>query len=134
MANINIHSYFQAFMLWIALLCWAATILWLSSLTPAELPEPAFWFSDKLNHIAAFTVGGWLAAVSLRTSRPAMSVPVALLAAVTMIGAFGALDETVQTLTAGRSGGDLRDWWADLIGAAGGALLSLYLPRRRRRG
>jgi hypothetical protein len=29
----------------------------------------------------------------------------------------------------GRTGGDLRDWIADLLGATGGALLSWYLPR-----
>ena len=124
----------MALTLWIALLCWAAAILSLSSLTPAELPGPAFWLWDKLNHVLAFAVGGWLAARALRVSRPATPLARVLLGAVLMIAAFGALDEAIQTLTPGRSGGDSRDWLADVIGAAGGALLSLYrLPRLPRR-
>lgn len=123
-----------ALALWVALLCWAATILALSSLTPDELPGPAFWFWDKLNHVLAFAVGGWLAARALRLSRPDLPVAPVLVAAVVMIAAFGALDETIQTLTPGRNGGDSRDWFADVIGAIGGAMLSLYraprLPRR----
>ncbi|MCB0925233.1 MAG: VanZ family protein [Mycobacterium sp.] len=110
--------------------CWALSILWLSSLTPSELPESAFLLWDKLNHVLAFTVGGWLAATALRVSRPAMPAAWALFTAVVMIAAFGVLDETVQTMTPGRTGGDLRDWIADVIGAVIGALLSLTTHRR----
>lgn len=110
--------------------CWALAILWLSSLTPSELPESAFLLWDKLNHVLAFTVGGWLAATAVRVSRPAMPAAGALFTAVVLIAAFGVLDETVQTMTPGRTGGDLRDWIADVIGAVIGALLSLTTHRR----
>ncbi len=63
-----------ALILYAALLCWAIAILWLSSLTPRELPDSAFLLWDKLNHVLAFAVGGWLAATALRVSRPTMSV------------------------------------------------------------
>lgn len=116
--------------LYVALLCWAIAILWLSSLTPRELPESAFLLWDKLNHVLAFAVGGWLAATALRVSRPTMPVTGALTAAIILISAFGVVDETVQTLTPGRTGGDLRDWIADVIGAVIGALLSLSTHRR----
>lgn len=116
--------------LYVALLCWAAAILWLSSLTPRELPESAFLLWDKLNHVLAFAVGGWLAATAVRVSRPTMPVAGALVAAVVLIAVFGAVDETVQTLTPGRSGGNLGDWIADVIGAVLGALVSGPTYRR----
>jgi len=114
-----------AAILYAALFCWAVAILVLSSLTPDELPREAFLLWDKLNHVLAFAVGGWLAATALRVSRPTMPVARALVASIVLIAAFGVLDETVQTLTPGRSGGNLGDWTADVIGAVLGALLSL---------
>lgn len=119
-----------AVVLYSALLCWAIAILWLSSLTPRELPEGAFLLWDKLNHVLAFAVGGCLAATALRVSRPTVPVAGAVAAAIVLIAAFGVVDETVQTLTPGRTGGDLRDWIADVIGAVFGALLSLFTHRR----
>lgn len=117
-------------MLWAALLCWACTILFLSSLAPEELPDAAFMFWDKVNHFAAFTLGGWLAAAALTVTRPRAGRATLLLMAVLLVGAFGFIDEAVQTLTPGRSGGDVGDWAADALGATAGALLTLpTLPR-----
>ena len=70
---------------------------------------------------AAFGASG-LVHDCIRASAPAR--------AVVLIAAFGVLDETVQTMTPGRTGGDLRDWIADVIGAVIGALLSLTTHRR----
>ena len=114
-----------AWLLWAALLSWACAILWLSSLPPRELPEAAFLFWDKLNHFAAYAVGGWLAASALRVSRPHSSARSVLISAVVLIAAFGILDEAWQTLTPGRSGADVDDWLADALGAAAGAALTL---------
>lgn len=114
-----------ASLLWGALFCWACTILWLSSLSPDELPDAAFAFWDKLNHFAAFAVGGWLAAAALRVSRPHASPAASVILAAILVAAFGGLDETLQTLTPGRAGGDLNDWLADALGATVGALLTL---------
>lgn len=117
-------------LLWAALAGWACVILWLSSLTPQELPDPAFLFWDKVNHFTAYAIGGWLAGCALRVSRPQGNVAAGLLVAVLVIGAFGVLDETVQTMIPGRSGGDVDDWLADVLGATAGALLTLpTLPR-----
>jgi VanZ family protein len=118
-------------LLWAALLSWACVILLLSSLTPRELPDAAFLiWDDKVNHFVAYAVGGWLAAAALRTSRPRTPVARLLLVAVVLIAAFGILDEAFQTLTPGRTGGDIDDWVADVLGAAAGAALTLpTLPR-----
>ena len=111
--------------LWGAWFCWAGAILWLSSLSPDELPDAAFALWDKLNHFTAFALGGWLAAAALRVSRPHASPAASAIPAVILVAVFGGLDEALQTLTPGRAGGDLDDWVADALGAAAGALLTL---------
>ncbi|MFM8231188.1 MAG: VanZ family protein, partial [Chthoniobacterales bacterium] len=111
--------------LWAALACWASGILWLSSMTPKELPEAAFLFSDKFNHFVAFAVGGWLAGSALRLSGPHSPVAGKIILAIVLVAAFGAFDEALQKFTPGRTGGDLYDWIADVLGAIAGALLTL---------
>jgi len=120
-------------MLWLALLAWAATILFISSLTPESLPRAAFVTWDKLNHLAAFAAGGWLAASALRSTWPERPVRGLLVSAVLLVALFGAFDEALQTFTPGRSGGDIFDWIADLLGAMLGTLLNLLTHARLQR-
>ena len=119
--------------LWLCVAFWAGCVLWLSSLTPRELPDAAFLFSDKLNHFVAFAVGGWLAASALRVSRPRTAPMTCILMAICLVAAFGASDELLQKFTPGRSGGDLYDWIADFLGAITGALLTLTTHARLER-
>ncbi len=119
--------------LWSALFCWACGVLWLSSLTPKQLPEGAFLFGDKFAHFIAFAIGGWLAASALRMSRPRAAVAGQIVLAVIIVAVFGALDESLQTFTPGRLGGDIYDWIADFLGAGVGALLSLAAHERLER-
>ena len=114
-------------------ICWAAAILWLSSLSPQEMPPAAFLLVDKINHFIAYVVGGWLAASALRLSRPLSPAPGSIALAVVIVAGFGVADEAVQAFTPGRTGGDLYDWVADLLGAAAGALLSALTQRRLNR-
>lgn len=122
------HRRRLALILWVSLGIWAA-VLWLSSLPPQELPDAAFLFWDKLNHFLAYAVGGWLAASAVRLSWPRSGVVRTLVIGVVIIAAFGILDETFQTLTPGRSGGDVDDWLADVLGATAGALLTVRTLR-----
>ena len=120
-------------LLWFALVCWACGILVLSSLTPQELPEVAFVFWDKANHFLAYVLGGWVAASALRVSRPGIRIATGVILAVIVVAVFGALDELLQTFTPGRSGGEIFDWTADLLGAFTGAVVSqLTQPRLER--
>ena len=119
--------------LWIALLCWAAGVLWLSSLTPQQMPEAAFLFMDKINHFVAYAVGGWLAASALQVSRPLSGIGGSIALAVVTVAGFGVADEAVQAFTPGRTGGDVYDWIADLLGAAVGAGLSVLTRGRLNR-
>ncbi len=118
---------------WLALLVWACGILWLSSLTPDELPSAAHLVWDKVNHFVAYALGGWLAAGALRLSRPSAPAVGVIVAAVLLISGFGAADELWQEYTPGRSGGDGYDWIADTLGAVAGAALSLCTRRQRSR-
>ena len=114
-----------AFFLWAALFVWAGAILWLSSLGAEELPPAAFVAWDKLNHFVAFAAGGWLAASAVRVSIPSRRIGALLLTAALVVACFGAFDEMFQLLSPGRSGADLYDWIADLLGASFGAFFSL---------
>ena len=114
---------------WFALACWAATMLWLSSLTPQELPDAAFLAWDKINHFLAYAVGGWLAAVALRLSRPPMPVANQIIGAIILIASVGVIDAGLQPITPGRTGGSIGDWGADILGAAAGALASTLTRR-----
>lgn len=122
-----------AAILWIMLICWAGGILWLSSLSPPDLPEAAFLFSDKFNHFMAFATGGWLAASALRLSHPSSPAAGRITVTVLAVAAFGAFDEMLQTFTPGRTGGDLHDWIADFLGAAAGAILTVSTHARLER-
>ena len=118
---------------WLAVLGWAGGVLWLSSLSPNELPRTAFLTWDKFNHFIAFAVGGWLTASALRLSRPATPVAGRLVLAIILVAAFGAFDEFVQLFTPGRTGADLYDWIADFLGAIAGALSTLTTHARLER-
>ncbi|MEX1010297.1 MAG: VanZ family protein [Chthoniobacterales bacterium] len=122
-----------ASLLWLALLVWTGGIVWLSSLTPDQLPSAAFLTWDKFNHFAAFAVGGWLAASALRTSRPDARAFSSITAAIVLVAAFGGFDELRQLLTPGRSGADLYDWIADFLGAITGSIMTLITHARLER-
>jgi VanZ family protein len=98
-------SRFLAGLLWSVLLGWGAGILSVSSVNGEFLPSALFslTFADKFIHFIAFALGGWF------------------------------IDETWQTSTPGRMGGDLYDWIADFLGAIAGALFTLRTHARLER-
>ena len=122
-------------LLWCALLGWSAGILIVSSVNGEFLPSALFslTFADKFIHFIAFAFGGWLAAAALRLSFPSLPVARVILTAIVLVAAFGVIDETWQTSTPGRMGGDLYDWIADFLGAIAGALLTLRTHARLER-
>lgn len=103
---------------------WLAGICVLSSMSGPQL-EPAFEFlpGDKFAHFVAFALGGALLAVALKRSF-AMSWSRVIGLSVLSVGLFAAVDEWHQTFTPGRSGGDIGDWTADMLGAATGAVIT----------
>lgn len=89
---------------------------------------PFDWF-DKVQHTGFFflgglLLGGWIVAAGRWPSRWWLLPLVA--------AAVGAFDETHQRLTPGRSGLDLGDWIADIMGGLLAALAVAAVIRWRR--
>jgi VanZ family protein len=111
---------------WWPPILWAAAVFALSSRpTLPQLPSVLGW--DKLQHSAAYAVGGLLLARALGGGWRA-----ALLAA--LLGSlYGASDEVHQLFVRNRNS-DLIDWAADTLGVlAGVGIWHLYLNHARAR-
>jgi VanZ family protein len=110
-------------------MAWAAVILVLTSIPATDLaPAGAFAFpgADKLVHFSLYAVLGALVA---RAIGPA-GVSKALGRVAIGIALFAAADEWHQRFIPGRAT-DVRDFAADLAGAAAGYAAATYLLRRR---
>ncbi len=110
---------------WLLVLAWAATVTWLSALTPSQMPPLGLLAGgmDKLAHFAAFGAGGFLMAHALHRSA-AWGWGWSALLAVLAVTLFGVADEIHQLFTPGRSGLDLGDLIADFCGAVAGSQLA----------
>lgn len=113
------------FVLWLSALCVASS---LHTGLPVQSPKiPHF---DKFLHYAYFLCGSmvfntWLL---LKLGRESSSF-VRHLIIIILFGIFGATDEYRQTFTPGRSGNDLYDWFADILGACTGLFFAhLFHP------
>lgn len=111
------------------LVVWAVTLWFLSAGNPAPKNGPEIPHLDKLAHFLYFSAGGVLLAACglllmpvLRQQRWRLFWCVTALVAV-----IGRLDEYHQTFTPGRSGNDMGDWAADILGGGAGACFVLFL-------
>jgi VanZ family protein len=105
---------------------WAAAIFALSS-QPVLIPLPSVLGWDKLQHTAAYAVGGFLIARALGGGWRG-----ALLAAA-LGSLYGASDEVHQLFVRNRSS-DVVDWMADTLGMlAGAGLWQLHHRHTQRR-
>ncbi len=102
---------------WGLFLAWCAG-LWFISNQPATVP-PAFSipFLDKVQHFVFFAAGGFLLAFALTRSGAGRKITLTTL---TVMALLGFLDEWNQLTVEGRSGGDVGDWIADVLGTAAG--------------
>jgi VanZ family protein len=96
---------------------WAATIAWLS-LTPLQQLPLSTPFSDKIEHIAAYGLLGFLALLARKDRK-------AILLWLPLILLFGALIELLQPYVNRHA--ELMDLVADGFGALVGALLARRL-------
>lgn len=119
------------FFCWVAVVAWAVTIFFLSSLSGSEVEKlnPLHWW-DKALHFSAFATGGVVVAFTLRRTRDWGWKKIVLITTL-VISAYGWSDEWHQQWTPNRSAKDVGDWTADTLGGATGALLlvSIYAQR-----
>ena len=105
---------------WWPALAWAILIFIGSSIPGHSLPHFSLW--DKLEHAIEYSIFSSLLAYGFGLRRWWWAIVVGAL--------FGVTDEFHQTFTPGRSGNDLGDMTADLVGSILGASV-YYLARRR---
>jgi VanZ family protein len=105
-------------------------IFFVSSRPYLRPPGPEFAMKDKVAHLLEYGVLGVLLcrAVGIALSRDRV---VAVLALLAIVATLAACDEVFQSTIPGRVT-DVRDWLADLTGAAIGASICLRRSRLRR--
>ena len=101
--------------------------LFISSSQASIYPPALFSIHDKVQHFAYFSVWGFCFHQALRLPNWKLGV----LATVLFCALNGALDEWHQTFTPGRSGNDVFDWLADVLGGCFAAALGTLITRRR---
>lgn len=107
-----------------AFVAWFATLWWLSSVTPGSSNGPEIPHLDKIAHFGFFFGGAGLLSAALFGLNPSSpNWRRITLTTILVLAAVGALDEWHQTHTPGRSGNDLGDWLADVLGATAGTLV-----------
>ena len=120
---------------WLAVILWASTIYYLSSLSGPEIEKIGIQFWDKAEHFLAFFTGAVVLTCALRFSTGWSWVRIGLVGSLAIAG-YGATDEFHQLFTPHRSGGDLLDWLADALGGTLGAtstILTYALCQRSNR-
>lgn len=118
-------------MWWCSWVAWFVVLFVLSSFSGYPGPTPPMEFSDKFLHAAYFACGSAIFYIALGFGRkPVRSNSLLLIACVGMAAAVGAFDEWHQSFTPGRSGNDLGDWIADIVGGVIGWTAGVLLRRR----
>ena len=111
---------------WLPAVLWAAVIFRLSATPGRDVPP---WIDPQLGHFLMYALlGACLVIPFQRLRRPW----VVLLIAVVIASAYGISDEWHQSFVPGRTP-DVWDWAIDTAGATAGALLAMWVVRRRAR-
>ena len=110
---------------WLAgFLLWFGVLWGLSSFRIPSEGVPPIPHLDKVVHFGYFFGGSGLICAWLFRRRPKNPNWKAIIAtAILVVALIGGLDEYHQSFTPGRSGNDLSDWIADVLGATAGALV-----------
>ncbi|MGF1655600.1 MAG: VanZ family protein [Verrucomicrobiales bacterium] len=111
---------------------WMLSVVALSTIEGRSIPSVDIPHLDKIAHFGLFSAGGFCLARGLALARRASFPWFAWLFCVATISALGGLDEWYQTLTPGRQGLDLGDWFADSLGGLFGVTLACWLPHPER--
>ena len=122
-------------LIWFSVLVVWYGILWILSSIEGNSAPQRIPHLDKFQHFAYFLGGGFFVAGWLFRLRPASPDWKKIIAtAIAILAVLGALDEWHQCYTPGRSGADLWDWLADLLGASAGAFILKTIARHHLSG
>ena len=108
---------------WLPVVGWAVVIFIGSSIPGGDI-SPQIGMHDKIAHATEYAIFGALLARAFGVRRWWWAIIAGAL--------WGVSDELHQTFTPQRSGNDLGDMTADLVGSTIGATLWMLLLRRRR--
>lgn len=104
-----------------------------ASSTPGSVgPQMPILHFDKLAHFLFFLGGGFVLTswwISRKNGEVAWKKIVPLFIAI--LAVIGWLDEWHQTFTPYRSGNDIFDWMADVLGGAAGVMIRKIIHQRR---
>ena len=107
---------------WLPVVVWAV-VIFIGSSIPGNSIDPRIGLHDKLAHTTEYAIFGFLLARAFGARRWWLAVVAGAL--------WGVSDEFHQTFTPLRSGNDLGDMTADLVGSALGAIAWMLLRRLR---
>ncbi len=117
---------------WLAVILWASTIFYLSSLSGPDIEKIGIHLWDKAAHFLAFFSGAVVLTCALRFSTGWTWLRIGLVGTLA-IAAYGASDEYHQLYIPRRSGGDVLDWLADALGGTFGSALTILIYARFQR-
>ncbi|HEX7261641.1 MAG TPA: VanZ family protein, partial [Luteolibacter sp.] len=106
-------------------------VLWVLSSRPFTGPQlPPVDHFDKIAHFGYFFGGsGLLGAWQFRRNPLHPNWRAIIFSSILTIAVVGGLDEYHQSFTPGRSGNDLYDWLADVLGATAGVFMLKRMHR-----
>lgn len=109
---------------WLPVVLFAA-LIFIGSSVPGDSINPRLTIHDKIIHATEYAIFAFLLARAFGSRWWWLAILAGAL--------YGVSDELHQTFTPMRSGNDLGDMTADLVGSAIGATAWMLLLRRRRR-
>ena len=113
----------------VAFFLWASLLYFLSSQSKLNSgPEIHLPHLDKIAHFTYFALGSVFVTLWCRATFNTRAL--SLILPVTLLGIIGMLDEYHQSFVPGRNGNDLGDLIADILGAAAGAILTLFISTK----
>ncbi len=116
---------------WTVLLLWFG-VLWYFSSTPSrEFDSLPFTVNDKIMHACYFFAGAMPFSWLLLSARGDLSAyRRTVLFSILLFSVFGLIDESHQLFVPGRSGGDVWDFAADVVGTVLGVTTAHVLSKK----
>jgi len=115
----------ERFVVWGSVIFYCSVLFLLSAQSDLALPD-IVPNTDKIAHLSAYALLGWLCARAWRFERPNCSAVTVILFSLLFVAIYGATDEWHQAYVPGRTS-DRWDWLADMCGGImGGSFFTIW--------